>query len=392
MSSTGANLHEWLPNWNESAQKCCGNWTADGQFYLFLAGHALARDPTTPPLGQIWAVDERQGRMQPRIPEPILLASRPLLWGNPVPSRDGAKIFARGVSFRGELERIDQTSKRLEPYLGGISAEMPAFSRDGNYIAYVSYPDGVLWRANRDGTGLVQLTEPPFHPRNPRWSPNGAQILFTDNTQKGVDAIYTVTSHGGTPKRLLPDDGSPQSLADWSPDGSKVVYSTFPGFSFMPSVDFSKVDTRIVELATGRVTILPQRSGGFFAPLWSPDGRYIAGQVRYIVGQSVHARELAIFNLERGRWKALVQEENIGYPNWSHDGRFIYFVRRIENKAGVYRVSVQNGKVDLVFDLPEGFRGTGYYDYWMSLDPDDAPLLFRDIGTDEIYALTLERR
>lgn len=392
MSSTGANLHEWLPNWNNSAQKCCGNWTADGQFYLFLAGRALARDPTTSPLGQLWAVDERQGRMQPRIPEPILLASRPLLWGNPVPSRDGTKIFARGVSLRGELERFDLTSKHLEPYLGGISAEMPDFSRDGKFVAYVSFPDGILWRANRDGNGQVQLTKPPFYPRNPRWSPDGAQILFTDNTQKGVDVIYTVTSQGGTPQRLLPDDGRPQSLADWSPDGNKVVYSTFPGFSFMPSVDFSKVETRIVELATGRVTILPQRPGGFFAPLWSPDGRYIAGQVRYVVGQSVHARELVIFDLERDQWKALVQEENIGYPNWSHDGRFIYFVRRIENKTGVYRVSVQNGKVDLVFDLPEGFRGTGYYDYWMSLDPDDAPLLFRDVGTDEIYALTLERQ
>ena len=57
----------------------------------------------------------------------------------------------------------------------------------------------------------------------------------------------------------------------------------------------------------------------------------------------------------------------------------------------MYRVLVQGGKEELVFDLPEDFRGAGWYDFWMSLDPDDAPLLLRDVGTDEIYALTLER-
>ena len=32
------------------------------------------------------------------------------------------------------------------------------------------------------------------------------------------------------------------------------------------------------------------------------------------------------------------------------------------------------------------------YGFWFGLDPDDNPLLLRDEGTDEIYALTLERK
>ena len=35
---------------------------------------------------------------------------------------------------------------------------------------------------------------------------------------------------------------------------------------------------------------------------------------------------------------------------------------------------------------------TGYFDLWFGLDPTDAPLLLRDIGSDDIYALTLEVR
>ena len=33
---------------------------------------------------------------------------------------------------------------------------------------------------------------------------------------------------------------------------------------------------------------------------------------------------------------------------------------------------------------------TGTYGVWFGLDPMDAPLLLRDIGSDDIYALTLE--
>src|SRR5260370_28839845 len=81
---------------------------------------------------------------------------------------------------------------------------MVAFSRDEPYVAYVTFPDGILWRANRDGTDLLQLTKPPFYPRDVCWSPDGSEIVFTNNSQNGVDAIYVVPSQGGTPEGLIP--------------------------------------------------------------------------------------------------------------------------------------------------------------------------------------------
>jgi len=387
VSSRGGNFHEWLPGWNGTVRKCCGRWTSDGEFFVFLAGRALDKGPAVRPLAQIWAVDERQGRLRPPNAEPISLALGPLLWGNPIPSRDGKKIFARGVSLRGELERYDAISKRLEPFLGGISAEMLDFSRDGKYIAYVSFADGVLWRSNRDGSGVVQLTEPPIYPRNPRWSPDGTKILFTDNTHNGVDALYVVPREHGSPERLLPDDAGPQSIGDWSPDGKRVVYTTHSGFSFIPRNE-SKFEARIVELATGRMTILPKAPEGFWAPLWSPNGRYIAGN-------SINQMKLSIFDVRAGKWMAIPEKEStpIGYHHWSHDGRFLYFTRWAAGGVrAVYRAQVPGGKEELVLHPPADFQGTGWYSFWMSLDPDDAPLILRDAGTDEIYALALERK
>jgi hypothetical protein len=49
------------------------------------------------------------------------------------------------------------------------------------------------------------------------------------------------------------------------------------------------------------------------------------------------------------------------------------------------------GNAERVFDL-QGRRHTGDYRASFGLDPDDTPLLLRDVGTDDIYALTLETK
>jgi hypothetical protein len=57
----------------------------------------------------------------------------------------------------------------------------------------------------------------------------------------------------------------------------------------------------------------------------------------------------------------------------------------------VSRVRVSGGDAERVVDL-KGFRYTGAFQIWMGLDPTDTPMLLRDVGTDDIYALTLERK
>ncbi len=133
-------------------------------------------------------------------------------------------------------------------------------------MAYVSYPDGALWRSKADGSDPLQLSYSSDYAFMPRWSPDDKEILFWETPVGKPSRIYEVSANGGSPRQLLPNDPSPQQDPNWSPDGSKIV---FAGNSNDPASAI-----RILDLKTGKVSTLPG-SQGFFSPRWSPDGRYI---------------------------------------------------------------------------------------------------------------------
>jgi len=382
VSSKGTNLHQILTGWRPSSFRCCGHWTADGEFYIFVSGTRLLENgPTFTPGAQLWAIDERHEGWRSRISQPIQLTSGPTLWDEPVSTRDPKRIIARGVNIRGELVRYDSDSKQLQPFLGGISADFVSFSHGGKSVAYVSSPDGILWRANLDGSGQVQLTSPPFYPKLPRWSPDGTQILFMDNSP---EAMYVVPVQGGTPQRILPDDNGSQFDPNWSPDGKSVVFASFPGTS---SGRTRASELRILDLASHKVTTV-SGSQGMWSVRWSPDGRYLAALTSPIgVAVLTSPIGLAVFDVESQRWREL-DKGIAGYPTFSRDSRSIYYLQLTQRR--LLRIPVSGGQPEQVIDLKD-FRLGGWWGFWMGLDPTDAPLLLRDEGTNEIYTLTLDR-
>jgi eukaryotic-like serine/threonine-protein kinase len=367
IASDGSGLHPLLSGWHEPGVQCCGSWTPDGRFYVFnLQSKSMG--------SQIWALDERRGlfRRPPSVPVP--LTTGPIIWGGPLSSRDGKEIFADGRTPRGELSRIDPRTGGLQSFLGGISADFVSYSSDGKSVAYVSFPEGVLWKANRDGSSRVQLSQPPVFVINPRWSPDSKQILFTDLREKTLE-IYVIPAEGGSARRLLPEEAAGNSDPYWSPDGIRVVF----GWGALLTKGLKLC---IWDVATRRIETIPG-SNGFFSPRWSPDGRYIAGLDRT-------ASNLQVFDLKTQHWTALTANGNVQFPSFSRDGRFIYFLHSGRDQ-GVFRIPVTGGEAKRVADLRE-WHLTGFVGFSMSLDPTDAPLVLRDVGSDDIYALTLEEK
>ena len=108
-------------------------------------------------------------------PEPVQLTGGQLNSLAPVFSPDGKKLYVIGQQQRGELERYDSKSREWAPYLSGISADFVEFSRDKQWITYVTFPDEILWRSRIDGSDRLQLTRPPMQVVLPSWSPDGTK-------------------------------------------------------------------------------------------------------------------------------------------------------------------------------------------------------------------------
>jgi serine/threonine protein kinase/Tol biopolymer transport system component len=372
ISATGKNLHPLLPGLHTPADEEHGKWTPDGKYFVFKSK------------GQIWVLPEKTGFLRRSIGTPVRLTDSPLNLDSPLPSKDGKKLFVVGHRLSGELVRYDAKSKEFLPFLSGISAEFVSFSKDGQWVAYVTYPDGVLWRSKVDGSERQPLSNAGMYARLPRWSPDGKRIVFYGWNLEGklqVDnritvsgqpyKVYTVSRDGGGPVQLIPNDPDPQSDPNWSPDGSRVV--------FAGRVDTESSGIRVFDLASHELSDLPE-SKGYFSPRWSPDGRYLAAM-------SARSDGIFLFDLRTRKWSELTQL-SAGFPNWSADGKYLYFIGRVPDRA-VLRIGIVTRKVEVVADFKD-LPTTGYWTASLTLTPDDAPLLLRNNGTQDVYSLDWE--
>jgi len=362
VGADGDNLHRLLEGWNKPAAECCGNWTVDGNYYIFQATRNGAAN--------IWTIREGRGVFRKRVGEPVVLTAGPINYRSPAPSPDGKKLFVIGDQPRGELMRYDMKTGQFVPYLSGISAEGVSFSSDGKWAAYVAFPEGTLWRTRTDGSERLQLTFSPLQAFQPYWSPDGKRIAFMATEPGKPWQVYVVPADGGTPRMLSPEDRH-QADPSWSPDGLSLAFGT----------EFGLGGIWILDLKTNQISKVAG-SERMFAPHWSPDGRYIAAL-------TTDGLKLTLFDFKTQRWQELTAGAPIGYPNWSRDGKYIYYDAGSGDQAGFYRVRVSDDKVERIADF-KYVRRAGSLGAWAGLTPDESPLLLRDTGTQEIYALDVD--
>ncbi|MGA2074367.1 MAG: protein kinase [Terriglobia bacterium] len=358
-SLNGSNLRPLLAGWHNPHDECCGKWTADGRYFVF-----VSQD-------QIWALPEPGGFLRNPSRLPVQLTASPLKFSSPVPSRDGKKLFVVGATQRGELMRYNSKAGRFLPFLSGMSAEYLSFSKDGQWVAYATYPQGELWRSRPDGSERLQLSIAPFWAALPHWSPDGKQIVFFGPSPGKPHRAFIVSAEGGSPKALMPDDPKPQWEPYFSPHGNKLVF----GGAY---TDPNSV-VRVLDLKSHQISTLPG-SQGFYSPRWSPDGRYI-------VAMPVDSLSLVLFDFQTQKWSELMKG-SAAFPAWSADGRYVYFLRGPNNPV-VLRVGINDRKVELVAELKTPAIA-GQIIFWLGLAPDDSPLVLRDTGSQDIYALDWE--
>jgi serine/threonine protein kinase/Tol biopolymer transport system component len=360
----GTGLHALLPGWNNPARECCGRWTPDGRYFLFVSTNNRGTN--------IWALPEHHLFLRSGSPAPFQLTTGPLSYSEMLPSQDGSKLFVVGSQPRGELVRYDARSQQFLPFLSGISASELDFSSDGQWVVYVAYPDYTLWRSHADGSDRLQLTYPPTEAHLPRWSPDGKQIAFI-SVHDGNWKVFLTSAQGGTPQELLPQEKGDEADPVFSPDGTQLAFGGVGG----------RRAIELVDLKTRRVSSVPG-SEGLFSPRWSPDGRYIAAL-------SQDSLKLAFFDFKNQKWSDPITENAvIGFPTWSRDSKYLYF-----DEGGAdptfRRIKVGAASSEMLFSLKGISRAaSNMVGEWSGLTPDAFPLFTRDTSIQEIYALDVE--
>lgn len=169
---------------------------------------------------------------------------------------------------------------------GGHGQFQPAYSPDGQWIAYASWSEaegGHVWRVPARGGTPERLTDSPGRYEHPVWSPDGGLVAFigTPDFEKRSRVgkrvaggyVHLVPSSGGPVSRLAPQAwlGHPPGFIG---DGSRILYVPYRDEMdtrlILSSVDLQSGETR----NEGLDAILPRGAAAQAVP--SPDGRLVA--------------------------------------------------------------------------------------------------------------------
>ena len=166
-----------------------------------------------------------------------------------------------------------------------VGAHTPAWSADGSKIAF-SYSlvdrryggslnvQRAVWIVNADGTGrrqLTQLVPGTSWDDEPQWSPDGSKIVFTRVDLKlKRDAVYTVDVASSELDQVTPWTLNGAGDPEWSPDGKWIVFVGHPS-------NGSENVYKIRPDGSSLTNLTRQDAGGFkyLSSSFSPDGTMI---------------------------------------------------------------------------------------------------------------------
>jgi Tol biopolymer transport system component len=204
------------------------------------------------------------------------------------------------------------------------------------------------------------------------WSPDGSKIAFTGTQPGEREHLFLVSSAAGAPQEVATGNLNVR-YGGWTPDGNSILLSD-AGFPDHGSI-------RFLDLKTMKLTTLPDSRWRIGAAL-SPDGHYVAAT-------TVDGQKLLIFDVAAQTWSELTQT-SVNAIRWSLDSKLVYFDTQSSTEPAIYRLHVADRKVESVASLKNLHRVAMPFVSWIGLTPDGFPLLMRDTGTQEVYALDFE--
>ena len=198
--------------------------------------------------------------------------------------------------------------------------------------------DAEIFSANSDGTGAVQLTFLDTAAREPRWSPDGASIVFSAYVHSNYD-VYAVPSGGGRPVRLT-HARSMERTPFYSADGKSIYFAS----NLEGRFEVFRAPLAVMGEAT-QVT-----RGGGFAPQESPDGRYLyySRDARVDISGPTRGGTQGIWRVRTSGERAWAEAELLGALSspilpgaWAATAEGVYVVSRPRG-ASLFQTRIQH--------------------------------------------------
>ena len=348
-----------LPNW-EAKYSCCGSWTPDGKYFVFESSHEAGP--------QIWAIRSfSDGSLDPA--GPFRLTSEAMDFKRPTISEDGKTIYVIGWQLRGEIVEKAPSDQEFHPIIGlnSMSVEQVDYSINGEWAAFVSYPEGHLWQKELARDKATQLTFGTMRVANPRVSPDGEMIAF-EGWEPGEHKKILLVPRDGGDIALISDEEVRSWAPSWSPDGTKLMFS-----------EDAETSPLIYDLLVNTV-----RSYGGADPIygatWAPDGSKVLGWSK---------KNLVVYDFGTGKHRIIVQNTPPYTRYWAADSKHVYLVdswiKGVERS--VYRLRIDDKTIEKVLQVGGERITWGTSALWVGVTPEGAVMYLRDHSIHNIYAL-----
>ena len=260
----------------------------------------------------------------------------------------------------------------------------PKWSPDGNWIAFTSNRKenkNNLYLLSMRGGEAEPLTDVKTGVSNFEWSPDGKWIAFTMTDTKTEDEekndkarndfrwidenlkmsrlyVIPVQKEGNgkrEPRKLTTEDYNVGSF-DWSPDGNRIVFNHTRS---SVANDWTTGDVSVVEVVTAKANVFANTPSAEDAPVYSPDGKWIAMTVSDNPPSWSTSALIEVFPAAGGPPKILPASYD-AQPNivgWAADGKRIYFNEAKGTTTQLYVIDIASNKIQEIKTPPAVLTG-----------------------------------
>jgi dipeptidyl aminopeptidase/acylaminoacyl peptidase len=249
-----------------------------------------------------------------------------------VPSPNGRQLAFVAMDKLYLMDFPGGTPRRLSD-MDGTQAQ-PAWSRDGQWIAFVSWTKqgGQVWKVRASGGAPAQVTQSRGMYSQPVWSPDGSRIVVTRSPAQpvleeggfiGAAEFVWVPANGGQATLIAPTGG--RSGAHFAQDSARIYL--YGGGSGLVSIRWDGTDERTHVRITGARGPEATAASTAASARLSPNGDNVLTQVGndlfvFPLIESGEPPTINLASLDNSEVPVRRLTEVGGqFPTWSGDGR-----------------------------------------------------------------------